>query len=119
MECIIDDGITNTVIDTSTLSIKNMKYTARFGNGHEYILKYNVAPFPPPTNVRPIRAMPGELTFGWSPPPQKCPSFTLSVISKLMIAECVRTIQPSAIQHAHAEIFLFLTHVQVIIMWKS
>ena len=30
VDCIIDDGITNTVMDTSTLSIKNIKYIARF-----------------------------------------------------------------------------------------
>ena len=42
---------------------------------------FYAAPFPPPTNVRLVRARPGELTFSWSPPPQMCPSLTFNVIS--------------------------------------
>ena len=41
----------------------------------------HVASFPAPINVRLVRATPGEVTFSWSPPPQKCPSLTFNVIS--------------------------------------
>ena len=79
VECIIDDVTTSRVIDTSTLFITTSKIKIISVTYIIYIV--HAAPFPPPTNVQLVMAGPGELTFSWSPPQQRCPYLTFNVIS--------------------------------------
>ena len=80
IECLVDDGIVETTINSSTLFVTKGT-AANLCDLACLILIYLIflVPFSSPTNVRLIEASPTELIFNWVPPSVSCPYLTFYI----------------------------------------